>query len=121
MSLADTTREYDVHMGTDGANLVCVDCHDVKRDVDRNPLSHGIGGMPYHSTDEGYMWQCDECHSAAAEHIGTSVETLLTSHTMLACQVCHIPAFARRDATKVEWYWEDAVSYTHLTLPTITE
>ena len=27
MNLANTTREYDVHMGTDGADLDCVACH----------------------------------------------------------------------------------------------
>ena len=27
MNLANTTREYDVHMGVDGADLDCVDCH----------------------------------------------------------------------------------------------
>ena len=40
-------------MGTDGANFECVACHQVKRDMDGNLLSHGIGGMPYHSVEEG--------------------------------------------------------------------
>jgi len=111
MSLADTTRAYDVHMGTDGGNLECVDCHQVKRDAEGNFLSHGIGGMPYHSVDEGNMKQCDDCHGDRATiHAGTTVETILTSpaHTKLACQVCHIPAIARQTPTKVEWYWERA-------------
>ncbi len=30
LSLADTTREYDVHMGTDGGDFECVACHQVK-------------------------------------------------------------------------------------------
>jgi octaheme c-type cytochrome (tetrathionate reductase family) len=110
MSLANTTREYDVHMGTDGkAQFDCVACHQVKRDIDKNVLSHGIGGMPYHSVDEGYMKQCDECHlSLANQHAGKSVEIITSSHTTLACQVCHIPAIARHTSTKVEWRWEDA-------------
>lgn len=29
-ALESTTREFDVHMGTDGENLTCVACHDVK-------------------------------------------------------------------------------------------
>lgn len=29
-------------------------------------------------------------------------------HERLACQVCHIPAIARKISTKVEWYWSDA-------------
>ena len=109
MSLADTTREYDVHMGTDGGNLECVDCHQVKRDADGNFLSHGIGGMPYHSVEEGNMKQCDDCHgNRATIHAGTTVEQIIGNHERLACQVCHIPAIARHTSTKTEWYWERA-------------
>ena len=112
LALADTTREYDVHMGTDGvAQFDCVDCHQVKRDLDGNLLSHGIGGMPYHSVDEGKMKQCDDCHGEVNNlHAGTSVEVVFqnNNHQRLACQVCHIPTFARETSTKVEWYWEDA-------------
>jgi octaheme c-type cytochrome (tetrathionate reductase family) len=111
MSLADTTRDFDVHMGTDGGNLECVACHQVKRDVDGNMLSHGIGGMPYHSVDEGDMKQCDDCHGELNNiHTGTSVELVFQNnrHQRLACQVCHIPTFARNTSTKTEWYWETA-------------
>ena len=105
--LIATTREYDVHMGTDGGNLGCVDCHDVKRDPDGTLLSHGIGGMPYHSVEEGNMRQCDDCHSPNV-HVGTSVENIFNTHDRLACQACHIPAFSRALPTKTEWYWADA-------------
>ncbi len=109
MSLADTTRDFDVHMGTDGADFECVACHQVKRDNDGNMLSHGIGGMPYHSVDEGVMKQCDDCHGDRFNiHVGTTVENTVTFHDTLACQVCHIPTFARNTSTKVEWYWAEA-------------
>jgi len=111
MSMANTTREFDVHMGTDGANLECVACHQVERDSEGNMLSHGIGGMPYHSVDEGVMKQCDDCHGDRFNiHAGTSVESTIgrPGHDSLACQACHIPAFARNTSTKVEWYWEEA-------------
>ena len=112
MVLADTTQEFDVHMGKDSPTpLVCVDCHMVKKDVDGNMLSHGIGGMPYHSVDEGEMKQCDDCHGDRANiHAGTIVELIVTgaTHSKLACQVCHIPTFARQRSTKTEWYWERA-------------
>jgi len=112
MAMANTTREFDVHMGTDGlAQFECVDCHQVKRDVDGNMLSHGIGGMPFHSVDEGNMKQCDDCHGELNNiHAGTSVELVFQNnlHQRLACQVCHIPTFARQTSTKVEWWWEDA-------------
>jgi octaheme c-type cytochrome (tetrathionate reductase family) len=112
MSLADTTREYDVHMGKDGlAQFECVDCHQVKRDIDGNLLSHGIGGMPYHSVDEGVMKGCGDCHGDRDNiHAGLSVDIVMSgsNHDRLACQVCHIPLIARETSTKVEWYWERA-------------
>ena len=109
MAMLDTTREFDVHMGTDGANFDCVECHGVKKDMGGNLVDHGIGGMPYHSTDDGAMKSCVDCHGDRANiHVGTTVQDILTGHQTLACQVCHIPAFARDTSTKMEWYWEDA-------------
>jgi len=109
MSMLATTREFDVHMGVDGGDFACVDCHGVKKDAEGTMLDHGIGGMPYHSTDEGAMKSCEDCHgNVSIIHAGTSIENTLTTHTTLACQVCHIPTFARDTSTKVEWYWADA-------------
>ena len=109
MALLDTTREFDVHMGTDGGNMECVDCHQVMRNVDGQLVDHGIGGMPYHSVDDGEMLGCIDCHgNVASIHVGTTVQTITELHPTLACQVCHIPAFARDTSTKTEWYWEDA-------------
>jgi octaheme c-type cytochrome (tetrathionate reductase family) len=109
MSIANTTREYDVHLGTDGAGFDCVACHQVMKDAGGAMLDHGIGGMPIHSVDDGDMKDCEDCHgNQASIHAGLSVETVTNSHSTLACQVCHIPAFARETSTKVEWYWADA-------------
>jgi len=109
MAIADTTREFDVHMGSDGADFDCVACHQVMKDVDGEMLDHGIGGMPIHSFDDGDMKGCIDCHgNQPSIHAGLSVESITNAHSTLACQVCHIPAFARNTSTKVEWYWEDA-------------
>ena len=109
-AMVSTTRDFDVHMGTDGGNLQCVTCHEVKRDAEGDLISHGIGGMVYHSVDEGNMKDCVDCHGDQSNiHAGSTVENLMRIHgERLACQVCHIPAFAREIATTVEWYWEDA-------------
>ena len=107
--LIATTAGYDVHMGTDSLDFSCVRCHGVKRDADNRLVSHGIGGMPYHSIEEGDLKTCEDCHGGAAGiHAGTSAQNLVNSHTALACQVCHIPAIARKVATKTEWYWSEA-------------
>ncbi|MCW8925686.1 MAG: tetrathionate reductase family octaheme c-type cytochrome [Xanthomonadales bacterium] len=110
--LIATTREYDVHMGTDGANMSCVKCHGSNHDPKSGDVNHGIAGMSLHSVHEGEMKHCTDCHgSKDTIHVGTSVEEWLvneTWHDNLACQVCHIPAIARKIPTKTEWYWEDA-------------
>jgi octaheme c-type cytochrome (tetrathionate reductase family) len=110
--LVATTREYDVHMGADGANMTCIACHGTNHDPKTGDVNHGIAGMPLHSVYEGEMKQCVDCHgSAATIHAGTNAEAWLvdeTWHDNLACQVCHIPAVARKIATMTEWYWEDA-------------
>jgi hypothetical protein len=50
-----------------------------------------------------------DCHpSAASLHAGTSVESIVQSHTNLACQVCHIPTIARKISTMVDWRWGQA-------------
>ncbi len=95
MNLLDTSRKYDVHMATDGGNFACQRCHEV--------VDHGVGGMPIHHTDEGNMQGCRDCHPNPNHE-----NTVVNSHSTLACQVCHIPAIARFTPTKVEWYWETA-------------
>ncbi len=109
MAIADTTREYDVHMGKDGGNLNCVDCHQVMKGSEGEVLDHGIGGMPIHSIDEGDLKDCVDCHgNQDSIHNGLTVQPTIDRHSTLACQVCHIPAIARNQSTKVEWYWGDA-------------
>ena len=111
LSLANTTREFDVHMGTDGADLDCVACHGANHEPDTGDYNHGVPGMALHSVHEGEMKQCTDCHGKALNiHADTPANDLIAQgwHDRLACQVCHIPAIARHTATKTEWYWEDA-------------
>ena len=113
MNLLNTTREFDVHMGTDGGNFDCIRCHlpnKVGGEVDGELIDHGIAGMAYHSVDEGgEMQECDTCHGDRANiHVGSTVEQIVGLHPTLACQVCHIPEIARFTSTMTEWYWEDA-------------
>lgn len=109
--LVSTTREYDVHMGMDGGRFVCVDCHATNHDPKTGKVNHGNPGMALHSVHEGEMRQCASCHgSQETIHAGSSAEAIFErqAHERLACQVCHIPEFARAMPTKTEWYWEDA-------------
>jgi octaheme c-type cytochrome (tetrathionate reductase family) len=111
MNLVSTTREYDVHMGVDGADFRCTACHGANHRPDTGEVNHGIAGQALHSVHEGEMKVCEDCHSGQQEiHAGTPAEDLISRgwHERLACQVCHIPAIARKTSTKVEWYWADA-------------
>jgi octaheme c-type cytochrome (tetrathionate reductase family) len=109
--LIATTREYDVHMGTDGANFDCVACHGANHDPKTGEVNHGNAGLSLHSVNEGEMKQCPDCHgSQLTIHADTPAYGLFEQgwHERLACQVCHIPAIARKKPTKTEWYWSDA-------------
>ena len=106
-----TTREFDVHMGVDGADFSCVTCHAAKQDEETGNIIHGIAGMSLHSVNEGEMRQCSDCHGSQEEiHNAFATRDLFEYgwHERLACQVCHIPAIARAVSTKTEWYWSDA-------------
>jgi hypothetical protein len=59
--------------------------------------------------DEGVLKTCVDCHGDAASiHVATTVEPIIANHTRLACQVCHIPTFARETSTKTFWDWSTA-------------
>jgi octaheme c-type cytochrome (tetrathionate reductase family) len=109
--LIATTREYDVHMGTDGGDMKCVACHGTNHDPKDGSVNHGNAGMSLHSVHEGEMKVCTDCHGQQQNiHAGTEAESMIGPgwHERLACQTCHIPAIARKISTKVEWYWSDA-------------
>jgi len=97
MALETTTREVDVHMGTDGGDLDCVACH-----VTEN---HRITGKLYSvsSMNRGRV-TCEQCHGGTPH-----ADDMLNEHTVkVACQTCHIPEYAKANATKMAWDWSTA-------------
>lgn len=99
--LASPTREMDVHMG--GLDFACQECH--------TEQNHGIAGFALHSVNEGGAAPaCTRCHGDTDVHTANPpVDPLLNAHlARLACETCHIPAFARSKPTKVAWYWDTA-------------
>ncbi|MDT8438836.1 MAG: tetrathionate reductase family octaheme c-type cytochrome [Wenzhouxiangellaceae bacterium] len=107
-----TTKDFDVHMGTNGGDMLCVDCHSSNHDPKTGKVNHGMAGMPLHSVHEGELRSCTDCHgNQKAIHRGTMAGSVLFFddwHNRLACQTCHIPAIARKISTKTEWYWSEA-------------
>ncbi len=107
-SLTKPNKILDVHMGIDGQNFDCVRCHTTQQ--------HHIAGRIYAtpaSTSRKSLVQddltpkimCESCHTATPHKPGFKAN----DHTdRIACQSCHIPAFARVNATKMQWDWSKA-------------
>ncbi len=97
MSMFQPARDVDVHMGIDGENLQCVDCHITK--------NHNIAGKMYSlSSMNRNRATCEECHTSSPH-----ASSILNEHTIkVACQTCHIPTYAKVNATKTRWDWSTA-------------
>jgi octaheme c-type cytochrome (tetrathionate reductase family) len=89
------TKNVDVHMG--GLDFQCVDCHKAE--------DHIIRGRAISvSLDIENQALCTDCHAPDPHN-----DQRLNAHTAsVACQTCHIPAVAVRDATKMVWDWSTA-------------
>lgn len=96
-SLINATEDTDVHMGR--LNFQCVDCHQTKH--------HQIPGKvnaTYSSATETRRFDCVDCHTTTPHG-----DSQLNKHVArVACQTCHIPAYARKYPTKMEWDWSKA-------------
>ncbi len=122
-SLKQPDRKLDVHMGVDGGNFTCATCHKTE--------SHRIAGSrisptaadPHRAILRGEKTDrnpasCQACHGDRPHKPGPGAGLLgsltrgdrLNTHTRtLACQTCHIPAFARGGVpTKMFWDWSTA-------------
>lgn len=95
------TKEIDVHMAKDGANLTCSQCHitsqhDIKGEVplsNSNTLSHAENRAT-----------CIECHTDKPHD-----KAILNDHyNKVACQTCHIPEYAKINKTQIDWDWSTA-------------
>ncbi|MEW6249443.1 MAG: tetrathionate reductase family octaheme c-type cytochrome [Planctomycetota bacterium] len=99
--MANPPPEQDVHMGA--LDFKCQTCH--------TSAGHGIAGMALHSVNEGAAPpDCARCHGERPHRNNPALASALNMHTdRVACETCHIPAFARgTKPTKLEWYWSEA-------------
>lgn len=105
-TLTNPSRDLDVHMGTNGLNFACATCH-----LPENAPRHEMLGSPYTQSTNAIPLACENCHGDAP-HASDSNPTLaarLNTHVArVACQTCHIPAFARGQPTKMHWDWSTA-------------
>ncbi|HRZ25455.1 MAG TPA: cytochrome C [Spirochaetota bacterium] len=130
-ALGKPVKDVDVHMGTDGGNMVCVDCHVADR--------HDIKGQLYSvSSDNLDRLSCERCHTAkphtqklfvdsfeAKKEMGydifknklyerkkpdeTFINRILDKHIdRISCQACHINLYSTQKTTKIWWDWSKA-------------
>jgi octaheme c-type cytochrome (tetrathionate reductase family) len=84
-------------MAVEGVNLQCVDCHKTEK--------HIISGKMYSlSSMNKNRSTCEQCHTENPHS-----DDILNEHTYkVSCQTCHIPIYAKVNATKTEWDWSAA-------------
>jgi octaheme c-type cytochrome (tetrathionate reductase family) len=94
-SLTFPEEDLDIHMGEH--DFQCIDCH--------RTTDHQISGRSISvSVDDANQVACTDCHVETPHP-----DDRLNAHTdAVACQTCHIPTFATRLPTKVEWDWSTA-------------
>lgn len=107
-SLKNPQKYLDVHMDKDGLNFSCGECH--------KTTGHRVPGSRYAPTANDTSKHirgkaddnpatCQACHTNAPH----KKDARLNSHAnKIACQTCHIPEFARAQATKMLWDWSTA-------------
>jgi len=94
-SLYNPPESVDVHMGK--YDFVCIDCHQT--------TDHQIKGrsLSVSVNNENQVF-CTDCHSEDLHD-----DERITAHVQtVACQTCHIPYAAIKDATKTHWDWSTA-------------
>lgn len=87
----------DIHMGEH--DFLCTDCHQTEE--------HNISGRSISvSLDDANQIYCTDCHTPDLHE-----DARINGHVdSVACQSCHIPNAATRDATKMYWDWSTAGS-----------
>lgn len=110
-SLESPEKALDIHMDADGNNFTCATCHQTQgHQVPGSryaPTAHDTGGaMVRGKNDPRNPTTCQACHGQAPHRKVAK----LNDHTdKVACQTCHVPAFARGGIpTKMAWDWSTA-------------
>ena len=97
ISMENPGRSIDVHMDIEGENMSCVECHKTEK--------HNITGKLYAlSSEDKNRTYCIDCHTEKPHK-----DRILNEHIVrIACQTCHIPVYAKQNATKMIWDWSTA-------------
>jgi octaheme c-type cytochrome (tetrathionate reductase family) len=95
-TLLNPPESLDVHMGRH--DFLCTDCHRTE--------DHVITGQAISvSAVVTNQAACQDCHTSDDIHEDDRINAHLDA---VACQTCHIPEGAVREATKMHWDWSAA-------------
>ncbi len=98
--LTSCDSEFDVHMAKDGNDFQCIDCH---AGEDHRIPGSGVDIAGDEMPSKNILCDNDDCHGA--EPHGNEI---LDRHTKrVFCTVCHIPTFAKKDATNMVRDWSN--------------
>jgi hypothetical protein len=99
------TRDEDVHMSQDGANLSCTACH--------KAVSHKIGGRGIDLREtEAANPTCQTCHTSSPHSLTARDNSTMNRHASrgrISCQVCHVRSFGKGGATEMSRDWKNPV------------
>lgn len=96
-ALLSCTQHVDVHMSYDGPDMACIDCHKTERHNIKGKL-YSVSSMNVNRID------CEQCHSSKPHN-----DAVIDEHYIkVSCQSCHIPEYAKANATKLYWDWSSA-------------
>lgn len=97
MAMMEPTKAVDIHMGIDGMDMKCTDCHKTEQ--------HNIAGKVYSLSSMNVNRNaCEDCHTDTPHK-----KDILNEHTLkVSCQACHIPIYAKENSTKMYWDWSQA-------------
>ncbi len=118
-TMAQPSRAEDVHMDAKGLDFSCQQCH--------RTANHQVSGSRYvtdvtprhgrymrGAAHNGQAASCVSCHGRTP-HTGKDLDARIEAATLnmhtrtIACESCHIPAFARGGLpTKMEWNYATA-------------
>ncbi len=107
-SLYFPDENLDVHMGR--YDFQCTTCHT----ADHHQIRGKSISVSLDSLALENQAACTDCHSLTPHE-----DERLNDHTdTVACQTCHIPEMARKEATKISWDWstagrDDIPEYVH--------
>lgn len=96
-ALLTSSADVDVHMGFDGLKMQCIDCHPAEKHVMKGKM-YAVSSMNRNRAT------CTDCHTEMPHK-----DNVINEHSLkVACQTCHIPTYAKVNATKMSWDWSEA-------------